>query len=285
MTDVCALCGEDRARIIKAPGHDEVHHEAKAETCITIGWDAYETCTRCDYTTYVEIPALGHDYIYHDAQAVTCTEIGWNAYKSCSRCDYSTYVEIPAEHNYIHHTAKEPSCTIGWEAYDTCSRCDYTTYVEIPIKDPYTHNVKNGACIHCGLPESTPGLEYSQNADGTYKLTDTIHDEVTRIVIGIYNNKSVTTIGNRAFEDCTSLTSVVIPAGVTTIGNRAFYDCTSLTSVYYKGTADEWANISMDYNNDLTSAPRYYYIENEADVPADGGKYWHYDGNGNITVW
>jgi hypothetical protein len=41
----------------------------------------------------------------------------------------------------------------------------------------------------------------------------------------------VTSIGNFAFEDCTSLTSVTIPDSVTSIGNFAFYYCTSLTSV------------------------------------------------------
>ena len=40
---------------------------------------------------------------------------------------------------------------------------------------------------------------------------------------------SVTTIGESAFEDCTSLESIVIPSSVTTIGYLAFYDCTSLT--------------------------------------------------------
>ena len=42
---------------------------------------------------------------------------------------------------------------------------------------------------------------------------------------------SVTSIGVKAFSDCTSLTSVVIPDSVTTIGDSAFSDCTSLTSV------------------------------------------------------
>lgn len=39
--------------------HDTVAHEAKAPTCVDIGWDAYETCSRCDYTTYAEKPATG----------------------------------------------------------------------------------------------------------------------------------------------------------------------------------------------------------------------------------
>ena len=42
---------------------------------------------------------------------------------------------------------------------------------------------------------------------------------------------SVTTIGENAFDDCTSLKSVTIPDGVTTIGGGAFRGCTSLTSI------------------------------------------------------
>jgi len=41
----------------------------------------------------------------------------------------------------------------------------------------------------------------------------------------------VTSIGYRAFADCTSLTSVTIPNRVTSIENYAFYNCTSLTSI------------------------------------------------------
>ena len=29
----------------------------------------------------------------------------------------------------------------------------------------------------------------------------------------------------------------------------------------------------------------YCYIENEADLPTDGGNYWHYDENGEVVVW
>ena len=117
--------------------HNLIHHEAQAPTCTEIGWEAYDTCSRCDYTTYVEIKALDHDLIHHEAQAPTCTEIGWEAYDTCSRCDYSTYVELKAlDHDLIHHEAQAPTCTkIGWEAYDTCSRCDYSTYVEMAALD------------------------------------------------------------------------------------------------------------------------------------------------------
>ena len=50
---------------------------------------------------------------------------------------------------------------------------------------------------------------------------------VKRIIIG----NRVTTIGEYAFSECSSLTSVTIPNSVTTIGDKAFSDCSSLTSV------------------------------------------------------
>ena len=96
---------------------------------------------------------------------------------------------------------------------------------------------------------------------------------------------NVTSIGYEAFSNCSGLTSITIPDGVTSIGEWAFSGCSSLTSVYYKGTAEEWSGINMDYyNTELTSATRYYYIENEADVPTDGGNYWHYV-DGVPTAW
>jgi len=42
---------------------------------------------------------------------------------------------------------------------------------------------------------------------------------------------SVTSIGVWAFAQCNSLTSINIPDSVTTIGNHAFYNCKSLTSI------------------------------------------------------
>ena len=120
----CSICG----KTLDALGHELVHHEAKAATCTEVGWDAYDACTRCDYTTYAEIPALNHDLVHHEAKAATCTEIGWDAYDTCTRCDYTTYVELPAlGHDY---SAKkvEPTCTEGGYTKHTCAVCgDYYT--------------------------------------------------------------------------------------------------------------------------------------------------------------
>ena len=131
--EACSRCAYTTRKELPAQ-HDLKQHAAKAPTCTEIGWDAYETCSRCDYTTYAEQPALKHDLVQHDAQAATCTEKGWDAYETCSRCDYTTYAEQPAlNHALEQHAAKAPTCTEkGWDAYDTCSRCDYTTYAEQP---------------------------------------------------------------------------------------------------------------------------------------------------------
>ena len=60
-----------------------------------------------------------------------------------------------------------------------------------------------------------------------YQGNVAIPEEVT------YMNRTrkVTSIGNYAFYDCSSLTSVTIPNSVTSIGGYAFYKCTGLTSI------------------------------------------------------
>lgn len=131
--DRCIRCGYTTRKELPAQ-HDLKQHAAKAPTCTEKGWNAYETCSRCDYTTYAELPALNHDLKQHAAQAPTCTEIGWDAYETCKNCDYTTYAELPAlNHDLVNHDAQAPTCTEkGWDAYETCSRCDYTTYAELP---------------------------------------------------------------------------------------------------------------------------------------------------------
>ena len=124
---VCVACGGEYGE--KDPNnHDLVQHAAKAPTCTDIGWDAYEACKNCNYTTRTELPALNHDLEQHEAKAPTCTEIGWDAYDTCSRCDYTTYVELPALNHDYQAVTVEPTCETDGYTVFTCSRC----------KDSYT---------------------------------------------------------------------------------------------------------------------------------------------------
>ena len=70
---------------------------------------------------------------------------------------------------------------------------------------------------------------------------------------------SVTSIGNGAFYKCTSLKSVIIPNSVTNIESYAIYNCESLKDVYYTGSQSDWKKISIgSYNDCLTNAAIHY---------------------------
>ena len=89
----------------------------------------------------------------------------------------------------------------------------------------------------------------------------------------------------------TRLTELYIPASVKEIGNYVIGKySTGVEAVYYGGSEAQWNEIAIDENNyDLLSRPRYYYCEGEPALNEDGtaylGNYWHYDANGNITIW
>ena len=166
---VCVTCGAEYGEK-DSNNHDLEQHAAKAPTCTEIGWDAYDTCSRCDYTTYAELPALNHAFVYYKAKTPTCTEIGWDAYEACSRCNYTTYAEQPAlNHDLEQHAAKAPTCTEkGWNAYETCSRCDYTTYVERPAQhDLEQHAAKAPTCTEIGWNayETCKNCDYTTYAE------------------------------------------------------------------------------------------------------------------------
>ena len=74
-----------------------------------------------------------------------------------------------------------------------------------------------------GKPVTSIGFRAFQNCTG-----------LTSITIP----SSVTSIGRYAFSGCTGLTSIIIPSSVTSIGDYAFYGCTGLTSITIPGSVD-----------------------------------------------
>ena len=63
-------------------------------------------------------------------------------------------------------------------------------------------------------------------------------------------DESITSIGDCAFEPCSSLTNVTIPSNITSIGSDAFYVCWYLTSITYGGTKAQWKDIVKNVDMD-----------------------------------
>ncbi len=97
----------------------------------------------------------------------------------------------------------------------------------------YTYNISNGKATITAC---------SMNVSGAITIPEKLNGyPVTSIGNGAFRNRSsltsvsipnsVTSIGSYAFQDCSNLTSVTIPDGVTSIGYCAFSGCGRLTSV------------------------------------------------------
>ena len=59
----CQVCGKTQEREIAALGHDLVSHEGLEPTCYRDGYAAYQTCNRCEYTTYQALEQTYHSYV------------------------------------------------------------------------------------------------------------------------------------------------------------------------------------------------------------------------------
>ena len=132
----CADCRKELSRekkTVDALGHDCVHHNAKAATCTEKGWEAYDTCSRCDYTTYKETPAKGHskgDAKKEKEVAATCTTDGsYDEVIYCTVCKAEISRESKttpaAGHSFGAWTVvKEATCIAEGREERECSVCN-----------------------------------------------------------------------------------------------------------------------------------------------------------------
>ncbi len=232
----------------------------------------------------------GSFYDCTDLTTVTFTEdsqlksIGGYAFYGCTRL---ATITIP-----------EGVTSIGSYAFYGCRRLTKITIPEGVTK------IENYAFRYCTslssitIPKSVTSIGSGAFEDCTNLTTVTFtEDSQLKSIEGyafdsctslssITIPEGVTKIGNYAFVGCGSLSSITIPASVTSIGNYAFWSNARLSTVYYGGTAEEWESVTVgSYNTPLTNATRYDYVAEEADLPHDGGRYWHYDEDGNIAIW
>ena len=94
--------------------------------------------------------------------------------------------------------------------------------------------------------EDDPDHPFPGPPPKTVTITKYTGTESTVILPSTISSWPVTKIGEDAFQDNTTITSVTIPASVTEIGSNAFADCTNLTSVNYAG---DWSNLTIQSGN------------------------------------
>ncbi len=185
--------------------------DAKAANCTENGWEAYEHCIVCDYTTFKEVVAPGsHDVVKHEGKPATCTEKGWEEYETCKRCDHTTYKEIaPLDHDIVKNAGQAATCTEkGWKDYDTCSRCDYTTYEEIA---PLGHAIVNHEKLDptC-VDEGHEAYDTCERCDYTTFKSIPATGVHTTVAISVPVDPTCCSIGMTAGEYCTVCKAIIV---------------------------------------------------------------------------
>lgn len=218
--------------LAKNQDHALTEFDGKAATCTQAGYQAYEVCSRCEYSTYEAIPALGHDEVSHDAVAATCTQSGNEAYVTCTRCEYSTYSPIAAlghspsstlfknedghyyaclrcsmqmffaSHTVVVDPRVEPNCgETGLTEGAHCSVCAYVITAQTVIPADQTHALKS----HAGKAATCTEAGYKAYATctrcnySTYEVIPALgHDEVLHAAVAATCTQS----GNEAYVTC-----------------------------------------------------------------------------------
>ena len=238
-TRACENCSHvEEVSIPKNETHTVVTDAAVSATCKDTGLTEGSHCAICNevFVAQTVVPKTT-DHTPSDWIVVTeatCKTEG-KKHKECTVCKKELdtgKIEMRTEHRAGQANFQINSGTLcgdDGECFVTvkCADCGEmisSGYQNIPEK----HNMKNGTCQVCGLPQSTiAGLYFGLNADKkSYYVMPGRDFAGGNVVIGVYNNLSVTEVD---FVACENLTSIVIGDCVEKIGS--FEACFNLISV------------------------------------------------------
>ena len=206
---VCVTCGAEYGEK-DSNNHALEQHAAKAPTCTEIGWDAYKTCSRCNYTTYAEQPALNHDY-----QAVTvaptCETDGYTVF-TCSRCKDS-YTADPTDKLGHQFGAWSPNGTGSQSASCLRDGCAHTGSTDCR---KFTFRTAEGEaltfCPVCGQAENAAQLEMIEAATAWAISGSLSAEDVTARTNGEYLSVAFETAGS--LTQPTGRVRLALPAGL-----------------------------------------------------------------------
>lgn len=153
--DECSVCKD--VQIIQTEDklpHELVHHDGKPAECIKTGYEAYDTCKNCDYTTYKELPILMHNYV-ETVVPPTCESKGYTLY-SCTRCQNSYQANEKAKlpHKESDWIISEPAtCVDSGKEIIECEVCHTITNereIEALGHDIINHEALEATCENIG---------------------------------------------------------------------------------------------------------------------------------------
>ena len=110
--------------------------------------------------------------------------------------------------------------TIDGLRYLIDSDAKTATLTANPNGEKYTGNI-----VVPGKVKASNGVEYTVTSFGEKCFEDC--SGLTSITIP----SSVTSLGANCFYGCSGLTSITIPSSVTSLGDHCFYECSGLTSI------------------------------------------------------
>lgn len=168
----CTQCGTVlKTETVDKIAHSLVHHEAKAATCSAVGYEAYDECENCDYTTYREIARLAHTEGEWQVTESTCTTDG-SRVQRCSVCNEVLHSETIAAtgHAYGEWTVRtEPTETTDGLKERRCEHCDDVQTEVVPATgsdkpDPIDPNPDKPDTDKPGDDKNSGGMTISCNS-------------------------------------------------------------------------------------------------------------------------